>query len=172
MKKKILTAIEIVFGVASLVALIFNISLIVELIESSKIADPDFGEGLGRAFALVFLIIFVPVMTGCALVRWLIYTPRAVKRRGKGKTFLIQFPFFVVFLGAILMIFINQIGSENIIPTIFLSVIGGLGGMFIFADIDLYKAPFTLGKAPKVSNTDDTVPAEAETDKNSDSDAQ
>ena len=45
-------------------------------------------------------------------------------------------------------------------------------GMFIFADIDLYKAPFTLGKAPKVSNTDDTVPAEAETDKNSDSDAQ
>ena len=152
MKKKILLAIEIIFGLASLVMLVYNLALISEFIRLSGIENPDAGEGIGKGFTLVFLIIFIPIMTALALIRWIFYTARSVKKRGKGKAFLIQLPFLAVSFTALLVFWLGNLEPVNLLPAIILALIGGLGITFIFSDIDLYLLPFKRGKSPNIDS--------------------
>lgn len=144
-KIKVSTVIEIISGLASLPLMVLNISFIFELI--SLFTEPvpdDAGSQLGKGLLLVFLIIFTLIMDAVAMVRWFIYTHRSTKRRGILKTLLIQLPFFIVFTAVFVMLY--SLANENIdfINSLWVSLLGGLGFSFIFADVDLYKTFFRI----------------------------
>lgn len=144
--------VEIISGALSLIALGFNIYFAAEFARLSRIELPpdaemgeSLGHGLSQAIILIFLIVGLIAMAVLAFPRWLAYTIPSAKRRG-AKAFLFQLPFFVVF-AALFAFLYTQITSQVEIQGIILSaVIGGLGFGFMFADIDLYKAIFRIGK--------------------------
>ena len=159
MKRKILTAIEIISGLASLLLLVLNASFMIELVKLYTENVPDdpgaqLGNGLGKGLILVFLIIFMAIMDAVALIRWVIYTARSAKIRGGLKTILIQLPFFAVFTA--LFAWLYSLASENIElgGAILSSLLGGIGMTFIFADVDLYKKIFCRSSKSTEVTTD------------------
>ena len=151
MKKKVITVIEWISGIASLLLLALNAYFVAEFIRlyTEVVADDmssQLGNGLGKGIVLVLLIIFMAIMAAAALPRWIIYTSRSVKLRGLIKAILLQLPFFVVFTALFAWLYTLATDNVEIGGYIISTLLGGEGLTLIFADVDLYKKIFCQKK--------------------------
>ena len=137
MKKKIITVIEWISGIASLLLLALNSYFVAEFI---RLYNDE--VSLGKGIVLVLLLIFMAIMAIVALPRWLIYTSRSVTLRGLLKTILLQLPFFVVFTALFAWLYTLARDNVEIGGYVIFTLLSGEGLTLIFADIDLYKKIF------------------------------
>ena len=141
MKKKVITVIEWISGIASLLLLALNAYFVAEFIRLYA-EEASFGKGI----VLVLLLIFTAIMAVVALPRWIIYTSRSVKIRGLIKTILFQLPFFAVFTALFAWLYTLATDNVEIGGRIIFTLLGGEGLTLIFSDVDLYKRIFCRKK--------------------------